>query len=107
MLYLLREHAQVLLFKILLLFDILLQLPLFLILPIIIIVIKAVINEINVYIIAATIKAVVPPNANAKIKNIEKAIPATLSGQFINVSNIMDRIIVASGIAKKINKIFI
>lgn len=89
------------------LFEILLQLQFLIILFFIIIVIKAVINDINVYIIAATIKGVVPPNENAKTKNIEKVIPATLIEQLINVSNIIDRIIVASGIAKKINKIFI
>ena len=70
-------------------------------------IITAVIKEISVYTIAATINSAVPPNANAKTIKIEKKIPATLKGQFIKLSSIADKIITASGIAKKISKTFI
>ena len=97
-------HELQLLQQLQLLITLLLQLHLLLIIPL---TINAVIKEIIVYTIAATIKSAVPPSANAVTIKIEKNIPATLSGQFIKLSNIAERIITARGIAKKISKTFI
>ena len=64
-------------------------------------IITAVIKEISVYTIAATISSAVPPKANARTIKIEKNIPATLKGQFIKLSSIADKIMTASGTSSK------
>ena len=46
------------------------------------------------------IKNVSSATANVKIRRIENTIPAIFIGQFINVSNIIDNIIIAIGRAK-------
>ena len=46
------------------------------------------------------INRVSSPIAKVTISNIENVIPAIFIGQFINVSNIIDNIIMAIGIAK-------
>ena len=50
------------------------------------------------------IKNVSSATANVKISNIENVIPAIFIGQFINVSNIIDNIVIATGSAKYNNK---
>ena len=46
------------------------------------------------------IKNVSSATANVKISNIENVNPAIFIGQFINVSNIIDNIVIATGSAK-------